>query len=192
MPHYRRLVGEKCYLSPLTMEDSEQWAAWDNDLEVTLPLGDEVFIPISLEKERDAVAGAIRAQGHVFSIVSLEEDALIGRCMLFELSSVDRTALLGIVIGEKSCWNQGYGTDALRLLLDFGFNLLNLNNIMLTTFAFNARAQRCYEKLGFKVIGRRRQGRIIAGKTYDVVMMDMLAEDFKGGEVRRVMDAQGG
>ena len=51
-----------------------------------------------------------------------------------------------------------------RLLLDYGFNLLNLNSVMLGTFAFNQRAIRCYERVGFKVIGRRRQARIIAGE----------------------------
>ena len=49
MPHYRKLVGNKCYLSPLTPEDAERSAAWDNDLEVALPLGDEAWTPTAEE-----------------------------------------------------------------------------------------------------------------------------------------------
>ncbi len=76
--------------------------------------------------------------------------------------------MLGIVIGQ----------EAIRLLLDYAFNLLNLNSVMLGTFAFNERTIACYRKVGFREIGRRRQARIIAGKAYDAVLMDILAEEF--------------
>lgn len=86
--------------------------------------------------------------------------------------------MLGIVIGEKSYWNKGFGQDATKQLLDYGFNLLNLNNIMLGVFSFNKAAINCYKKIGFKEIGCRRQARIISNKKYDIVFMDILAEEF--------------
>ena len=64
------------------------------------------------------------------------------------------------------------------MLLDYGFNLLHLNNIMLGMFSFNERALACYRRVGFKEIGRRRQARIIGGKKYDLVLMDMLADEW--------------
>ena len=88
--------------------------------------------------------------------------------------------MLGIAIGEKEYWGQGYGTEATRLLVDYGFNLLNLNSIMLGAFVFNERAIACYKKVGFKEIGWRRQARIIGGQKYDVLLMDILAEEFQG------------
>jgi RimJ/RimL family protein N-acetyltransferase len=121
----------------------------------------------------------------VFSIVTLDGDVLIGRGMLFAVDHINRSAMLGLVIGEKEYWGQGYGTEATRLLVDYGFSLLNLNSIMLGCFAFNTRALRCYEKVGFRVIGRRRQARIIAGVAHDVVEMDILAEEFESAYVRR-------
>ena len=66
------------------------------------------------------------------------------------------------------------------MLLDYSFNILNLNNIMLNVYAFNTRAIRCYRKIGFKEIGRRRQARRIQGKSYDIIYMDILAEEFTG------------
>ncbi len=87
--------------------------------------------------------------------------------------------MLGIVIGEKAHWGRGYGQEAIKLLLDYGFHLLNLNNIMVGVFAYNQRAINCYRKVGFREVGRRRQARIIGGKKYDVVFMDMLAQEFE-------------
>jgi RimJ/RimL family protein N-acetyltransferase len=99
--------------------------------------------------------------------------------------------MLGIVIDEKDHWGSGYGQDGIKLLLDYGFNLLNLNSVMLGTFSFNERAINCYEKVGFKEIGRRRQARIIGNKKYDVVLMDILAEEIESVFVCRLIEDQG-
>ena len=179
MPYYRKLSGEKCYLSPIQAEDAAAWTTWMNDLQVSLPLGDEAYVPFSLEKMQEDVADSIRNQHHIFSIVTCDNDRLIGRCLLFSIDPVNRSAMMGIVIGEKDCWNQGYGQEATRLLLDYAFNLLNLHSIMLGAFSFNERAIQAYRKVGFKEIGRRREIRIIAGKAYDGVLMDILEDEFR-------------
>jgi len=187
MPHYKKLTGQKCYLSPITSEDAEKWTQWDNDIEVALPLGDEVFSTTACEKSAEMIADCIRKQSNVFSIVDLASDELIGRCMLFNMDTVDRSAMLGIVIGEKDYWNKGYGQEACCLLLDYGFNLLNLNSIMLGVFSFNERAIQAYRKVGFREIGRRRQARIIAGQKFDVIFMDILAEEFESIYVKKFL-----
>ncbi len=179
MTYYRKLAGERCYLSPIQSEDAQLWTAWMNDLEVTLPLGDEAYLPYSLEKMQAEVTEAIRRQDHIFTIVESAGDRPVGRCLLFAIDAVNRSAMLGIVIGEKSAWNRGLGTEATRLLLDYAFNLLNLHSVMLGTFEFNRRAIRAYEKVGFQRIGMRREARIIAGKAWGVVMMDILEEEFR-------------
>ncbi len=179
MPHYKKLVGEKCYLSPCAPEDAEKWAAWDNDPEVALPLGDEAFTLSSLETEQENIARIQKNQDPIFTILDLATGEVIGRGSLFFINRVDRCCELGIVIGEKSYWNRGYGQDATRLLLEYGFNLLNLNSILLGVFSFNERAIACYQKIGFREVGRWRQARIIAGKCYDLVFMDMLADEFR-------------
>lgn len=69
------------------------------------------------------------------------------------------------------------------LLLDYGFNILNLNNIYLRPYAFNARAIRCYEACGFQVAGRLREAKIINGQKYDEVWLDILASEFPGAEL---------
>jgi RimJ/RimL family protein N-acetyltransferase len=179
MPYYPKICGEKCYLSPLQVEDGDRWAKWLNDLDVSLPLGDEAYTTCALEQLRQDASESIRHRDPVFTIVDSETDQPIGRCLLFGIDAVNRSAMLGIFIGEKSCWNRGFGTEATRLLLDYAFNLLNLHSIELGVFAFNHQAIRAYEKVGFKVIETRREARIIAGKKWGVVLMDMLEDDFR-------------
>jgi RimJ/RimL family protein N-acetyltransferase len=191
MPTYKKIAGEKCYLSPCCMEDAERWAEWFNDLEVTIPLGDEAYTPTSLEGEQAAIRDILKSNSHIFSILDLETDQTIGRCMFFNVDAVNRTAMMGIVIGEKNRWDQGYGQEAVSLLLDYGFNLLNLNNVMLGTFSFNERAIRCYEKVGFELIGRRREARIIAGEKYDLILMDILASQFESPYVKAMLAIEG-
>ena len=95
-----------------------------------------------------------------------------------QINHIHRTATLGIFIGEDKQWNQGYGTEAIKLLLDYGFRYLNLNNINLNVIEFNKRAQACYKKCGFKEIGKRRKANYTNGKYYDIISMDILAEEF--------------
>ncbi|MGB7062176.1 MAG: GNAT family protein [Candidatus Zixiibacteriota bacterium] len=188
MPYYRKLVGEKCYLSPCSVEDAEKWTEWDNDLEVTVPLGPEAYTPISLDRTREGISKLIKKQDHIFCIVDLETDTLIGRCLLFDIDQINRKATFGIDIGEKSYWDKGYGQDATRLMLDYGFNLLNLNNLMLGVFSYNERAINCYKKVGFKEIGRRRRSKFIGGKWFDGVFMDILAEEFESPYVNKLLE----
>lgn len=190
MTYFKRMVGKKCYLSPPSLEDAEKWTEWDNDLEVTIPMGEEAYTPYSVDKTREIISNIIKKQSHIFSIVELKTDKSIGRCMLFAIDQVDRRAMFGIAIGDKKYWSKGYGLEATKLLLDYGFNLLNLNNIMLGVYSFNQRAINCYKKVGFKEIGRRRQARIIGGKKFDVILMDILAEEFESVYVNRFVEGK--
>lgn len=190
MTYYKKLVGDKCYLSPPCLEDAEKWTEWDNDMEVTIPMGEESYTPYSVEKTRELIGNVIKKQDHFFSIIDLKTEKPIGRCMLFAMDQVDKRAMFGIAIGDKAYWNKGYGREATQLILDYGFNLLNLHNIMLGVYSFNKRAIGCYKKIGFKEIGKRRQARIIGGKKYDVILMDILANEFESVYVKRFLKDQ--
>ena len=90
----------------------------------------------------------------------------------------DRKAMLGILIGEKDCWSQGYGTDAILTLLRFGFDEMNLNKVGLTCYAFNHRGQAAYRKCGFVEEGRLREARYSEGAYHDEVIMSVLRDEF--------------
>jgi RimJ/RimL family protein N-acetyltransferase len=94
------------------------------------------------------------------------------------INHLRNVAELGIAIGDKSAWGQGYGSEAVRLICDYGFTFLNLHTIYLWHFGINQRAHRAYLKAGFKVAGRLRGAGIFDGKRHDDILMDITREDF--------------
>ena len=91
-------------------------------------------------------------------------------------------ATLGIVIGEKEYWGKGYGTEAVKTMLRYAFHELGLNRVELETYSFNPRAQRCYERAGFRREGVRRGALYRDGKFHDIIIMGILREEFLEGE----------
>ncbi len=175
--HYKKLVGEKVYLSPASLNDAEEFVVWMNDMNIT-DYTNRTHAILALEPEKDWVKAEQTGNNCFLSIVSLETEALIGNISLNNINYKDRTATLGIMIGKDENRSKGYGTEAIGLLLDFAFNYLNLNNVGLTLLECNTRAKKCYEKAGFKEYGRRRKSHFINGKYYDVIYMDILASEF--------------
>ena len=96
----------------------------------------------------------------------LETWKLIGTYAFDDIDWRIRSAEFGIMIGDKTYWNRGYGTEAVRLLCQHGFNTLNLNRIFLHVFENNPRAIRAYEKAGFILEGRERQARVYEWEVY--------------------------
>jgi len=179
MKFFKKLVGENIYLSPRTADEEviEKFTEWLNDFEVTDYTGRSAQV-LTLEAERKWFETP-KDDSQVFFIVRMEDNELIGSMGLHRIDNISRTATLGIFIGDKSGRNKGYGTEAIRLILDYGFNYLNLNNIKLDVMEFNDRAIACYKKCGFKEYGRRRKCYFLNGKYYDKIEMDILAEEFK-------------
>ena len=177
MARVRKLVGEKCFLSPICVNDAELYTHWLNDLEITrnLTVANSV---INIDTEAGFLASL--SKEHNYGIVDLVTDELIGTCGFSFLNHFDRTAELGIFIGNKNYLHRGYGSEAVRLLLDYGYRYLNLHNVMLRVMDFNTNAAEAYKKIGFREIGRRRQCEPRDGKMIDIIYMDILPEDLYG------------
>jgi RimJ/RimL family protein N-acetyltransferase len=106
----------------------------------------------------------------------------VGGTGLFDFDDRARSAELGITVGNKVYWDQGVGSEALRVLMNFGFNTLNLRRISLRVFEYNPRAIHVYQKLGFIEEGRLRQSVFHDGKYYDTILMSILKSEFSGRE----------
>ena len=172
--YFKKLVGEHIYLSPTSVEDAEKYTKWLNDFETTDYIGQSTKI-YTVENEKNFLENCSKKEnGVTLGIIKLDNDELIGNCGLKDIDSIGRTATLGIFIGDKEERNKGYGAEAIKLLLDYGFNYLNLNEINLDVYSFNERAIKCYEKVGFKEYGRRRECIYLNGKYYDLISMDIL------------------
>jgi len=175
--YFRKIVGEKCYLSPIDASDAEKYVRWLNDREIAVGLNNYARV-VDLGSEKGLLERI--SKEHNYAIVDIVADELIGNCGFSNLDHLNQTGEAGIFIGDKSYWGKGYGAEALSLLVDYGFKALNLHNIWLRVFAFNGRAIRSYEKIGFKVIGRRREAKLQDGEWHDDVFMDILRADFCG------------
>ena len=182
MKYFKKLVGEKIYLSPRSIEDVEKFTEWMNDFEVTDYTGRSGTL-ISFEGEKKYLEENYNPEA-TFSIVTLDNDKLIGTVGLERIDWINRTAVLGIFIGDKDYLSKGYGTEAIRLVLDYGFNYMNLHNIKLNLMSFNERALKCYKKCGFKEAGRIRENKFVNGKYYDTILMDILSSEFEGEYIK--------
>lgn len=178
MKYFKKLVGDKIYLSPRNIEDAEIYAKWINDFEVTDYTGYSSKV-MDIEGEKEYLSSTAKKTNSMpFAIVKQENDELIGTAGFDKLDYINRVGTIGIMIGEQENREKGYGTETINLLLDFGFNYLNLNNINLYVMEFNPRAIACYKKCGFKEMGRRRKTVFLNGKYYDKLYMDILKEEF--------------
>jgi len=173
--YFKKLIGEKCYLSPLDINDAEKFTEWLNDLDVIINL-QRYAKNLDLNTEKQKLVEL--AKDHNYGIIKNDNDELIGNCGFMEIDSLNQTGEVGIFIGNKNYWNKGYGTEALKLLLDYGFKALNLHNIQLRVFSFNTRAIKSYEKIGFRVFGKRRESLLRGKERYDIVYMDILYNEF--------------
>jgi RimJ/RimL family protein N-acetyltransferase len=170
-----KMIGKKCYLSPIDVNDAEKFTGWLNDLEVAQHLALYPQI-ISLTNEKEALANL--SKNHTYSIIDINTDELIGNCGYIDLDHLNQTGEVGIFIGNKKYWNCGYGTEAMILLIDYGFKALNLHNIFLEVYSFNERAIKCYEKIGFRTIGKRRESLLRGKERQDIIYMDILHNEF--------------
>lgn len=175
--YFKKIVGERIYLSPRNTEDAEVFTEWLNDFETTDYIGRSCML-FTLEAEKKYLEDNANAEA-TFSIIDMKKDKMIGVVGIENINHIKRIGTLGVFIGDKAYRENGYGTEAIRLVLDYGFNYLNLNNIKLDVLEFNKRAIACYKKCGFKEYGRRRQSEFLNGKYYDIIEMDILAEEFK-------------
>lgn len=183
MKYYKKLEGENVYLSPINVEDAKDYIDWFTDFRTTDGIKQSRNL-LNIESETEWITQTLKEGRPEFAIVKKDNNEMIGNCGFMKISQIDGTAEIGIFIGKEENRNKGFGTESINLLLDWGFNYLNLHNIELGVFSFNERAINCYKKLGFKEYGRRRECYYLNGKYYDLVRLDMLKDEFKGDFIK--------
>lgn len=186
MECFKKLVGDRIYLSPKGVSDEEvqKFTEWMNDFQVTDYIGRTGQV-ITLSGEKEWLENSAKNREKIdFNIIELSNNKLIGTMGLMNFNWIERSAILGIFIGDGDYRNNGYGTEAIRLLLEYGFRYLNLHSIRLDLLEINERAHKCYLKCGFKDTGRNREEIFLNGKYYDRLHMDILENEFDGDYIR--------
>ncbi len=170
------LKGKKVILRPLNKEtDLENCVRWMNDKEVIQYI--YLFLPMSFQQEEEWFDGLAKRKDDIQLAIETLNGNYIGNISM-GISWKDRVAGIGITIGEKEYWGKSYGTDAIMLLLEYAFNSLNLRKICLSVLNFNKRAQRVYEKCGFKKEGCLKEHVYKNGKYVDLIDMAVFKKDF--------------
>jgi len=178
------ILGEQIRFRAIEKEDLPYFVKWLNDPEVRQGLS--LLVPFSLAEEENWFEEILKKpQFEKPMAIEIQPDPqvdewiFVGNCGLFGIDWQNRFAEIGIFIGEKGYWNQGFGTNAIRLILKHGFENLNLHRIWLRVFETNQRAIRSYEKAGFTQEGKFRQAQYLDGKYVDVMIMSMLKSEWQ-------------
>lgn len=170
------IYGRRVRLRAVERQDVEKFHQWINDPEVTEGLA--LYLPMSMRDEEGWFEGISKRPPQEKPLAidcrDGEDWTLIGNSGFFDLDHTAHSGEIGIMIGDKSYWNRGYGTEAMLLLLRHGFETLNLHRIFLRVYASNPRAIRSYEKAGFVHEGRLRDAVYRRGSYGDVLMMSVL------------------
>ncbi|MBP7691027.1 MAG: GNAT family N-acetyltransferase [Anaerolineales bacterium] len=176
------ILGKRIRLRPVEKDDLPRFVKWLADAETRSYL--EMHLPLSqVQEERWFERNLNAGSEQTWSIDLQPPDAVgpwvhIGSCGYHALDMRNRVGEAGILVGARDYWGKGFGTDALQTLVAWGFYTLNLNRVQLRVFADNERAIRSYQKVGFQIEGRLRQGNYANGAYRDVLWMGVLREDW--------------
>ena len=175
-------MENKVYLRALEPEDYKTSVKWRNDDGVTSRLGGAKFF-VSNEVEKQWVQNTINQNKDIkLAICTIEGNLYIGNVYLTNIDYVNQKAHSHILIGNHDYWNGGYGTEAMRLLLDYAFNQRNLRRIEATVLDDNIASQKLHEKLGYKKEGLLRQSVYKDGMFKNQIKYGLLKSEYQLSE----------
>lgn len=173
------LEGKRLYLRPFENEDLDLFyakALWNDDVR-RLTGTQAVFSRKGLQ---DWFEKNSTDDSRIDLIICLNEsNKPIGDIAMLDIDLQNRHAIVRISIFNRDYWGSGFGTEAMSLLLEYGFEMLNLHRIGLDVFSYNERAIKSYKKLGFRHEGIIRDDLYYEGKYHDSILMGILKDEFK-------------
>jgi len=168
--------GEKTRLRALEHDDLAHFVRWVNEPQARRFLA--IRYPLSMTEEEGWWQNFSASKNNYIYAIEAQDGTYIGNIGLHDVEPENRRAMLGIVIGDHAYWGEGYGSDAIRAMLRWAFDYLNLHRVYLSVYAYNKRAIRCYEKCGFRHEGIMREARYSAGQYHDEWLMGILRREF--------------
>ena len=174
------LKGERVELRPIKENDLKNFLKWFNDMEVTRYLIS--YLPMTEASEKKWIEETTAKREPVFVIETRNKKGhatAIGACGLHRVNHKDGNAEMGITIGEKIFWGQGFGFETLTLLIDYGFNFLNLHKISSGSYEPNKGSIKLHQKLGFVQEGKRKEHAFSNGQYLDLIEFGLLREEWK-------------
>ena len=174
------LHGSRVRLTALTSDDLPAIARWYEDAEFLRLYDARPAVPrTEAELARHLEEMRKSENDFAFAVRPLDGDELIGTLELDGVLWPHGVGGIGIAIGERANWGQGYGTVAARLALAFAFDEINLHRVQATVFSYNARSIALFERLGFQREGVYREFLQRDGKRYDMLLYGILEWEWR-------------
>lgn len=171
------IPGDKIVLRPYRTEDAAAILAGASDPVLRRLTGTQATF--TLEQTQAYVARQAEADDRAgFIIADPETLAALGEVVILDIDADNRSAFIRITMFDEAHLGKGYGTEAMRLAVDYGFRVLKLHRIGLDVFDFNPRAIRVYEKIGFKQEGIQRDTLFYDGEYHSSIMMAILEDEW--------------
>ncbi|MFA6948037.1 MAG: GNAT family protein [Eubacteriales bacterium] len=177
MKYYKKITGKRIYLSPIDADEVDNYIKWMNEEAVAANFGQYNQVVASKADLKWIYEPPTHMQR--YAIVLIEGDVLIGSISLHNIDHLNRNAYIGIFIGDAENRNKGYGAEAIRLILSYGFKTMNLHNIALSVHADNYSAIACYKSVGFIEAGRFSDWVFKDGKYVDKIFMSVKENELK-------------
>jgi RimJ/RimL family protein N-acetyltransferase len=176
----RFIEGTSIYLRALELSDaSERYLSWINDEEVTRGLASGVY-PSTIEDLKKYVQSLSGSKNAVmFAICDKQNDLHIGNIKLDNFDWVNRTCELGLLLGDRTYWGKGIGTEVMKITLLYAFEQLNLRKVVLAVYANNPGAIKLYEKVGFQHEGCLRNQIHYKGEYIDKHYMGIFSNELR-------------
>jgi RimJ/RimL family protein N-acetyltransferase len=174
-----KLQGEKIYLGTLEKEHCKNlWDEFEYDF---INKTEQLNIGQSIEKAEEWFEQIKKGQGnsHIRLGIFLNNGTIIGDIALQDIDKNNRSCSIGMGMSKMEYRNKGYGKEAMKLLLEYGFYNYGLERITANTLEINIPAQKLLEKLGFTLEGKEREAIYFGGKKYDRYIYGILVEEYK-------------
>ena len=170
--------GENIYLRPYNeLLDLDLFYFGENNQEVRETLF--LHSPLSKNEAKDKMDGWIsKSENKIFTICETESNIPIGITGLYRIDFVSRVAVFYIAIYNPDFWSKGYGTETTKLVLNYSFDILNLNRIELHVSTANMKGLKAYEKAGFVIEGTLREAMYHNNEYIDFYVMAILRKEF--------------
>lgn len=175
--YYKKYEGERIYLSPINVEDYQTYTRWINDETLSSGLGNFKFNFTELS-EKDWLENSSKKGEHNFAIIRKEDNKLIGSYGLEVKDNTSRRMHIGGFIGDIENRGKGYGTEALKLITKFAFEILNAETLYSGIFSFNEASIKSAQKAGYSIAGKYRNAYFYNGKFHDEYCVEITKEDY--------------
>jgi len=171
------MEGEKIYLRPIDLNDVDLFCDCINSLDVRYTFF--TSFPTNRSRQDDLLKNLYKEKDYIpFAIVAKDTDEAVGVTAFHRIDYVSKAAIFSIIVTKAENWGKGYGSEATKLMVEYGFEILNLNRIQLHVFAGNERGIKAYEKAGFVREGLLREAMYHNNEYCDFYVMGILRKEY--------------